>query len=62
MYHEADFEMEQLLQSIAGVDAARRESQRQFESHVFLDDGARGQVLLKYFMNLYCEFPDLLPL
>ena len=44
MYHEADFEMEQLLQSIAGIDAARRRSERQFESHIFLDDGVRGQV------------------
>eukprot|EP00795_Rhopilema_esculentum_P010509 gene10509-19228_t len=44
MYHEADFEMEQLLHSIAGVDAARKESKRQFESHIFLDDGVRGRL------------------
>ena len=46
MYHEADFEMEQLLKSIAGIDAARSESQRSFESHIWLDDGARGQVCI----------------
>ena len=48
MYHEADFEMEQLLQSISGIDAARRSSERQFESHIFLDDGARGQVSVAF--------------
>ena len=47
MYHEADFEMEQLLHSIAGIDAARTRSERQFESHIFLDDGARGEVSKK---------------
>ena len=44
MYHEAEFEMEQLLQSIGGIDAARKKCDRQFESHIFFDDGARGQV------------------
>ena len=52
MYHEADFEMKQLLRSIAGIDnAAKRSSERQFESHIFLDDGARGQVSVKANLN-----------
>jgi len=42
MYHEADYEMQQLLQSLAKIDMARKESGRQFEAHVFFDDGARG--------------------
>ena len=42
MYHEADYEMEQLLESLSKVDMARRECGRQFEAHIFFDDGARG--------------------
>eukprot|EP00112_Aurelia_sp_Birch-Aquarium-sp1_P009840 Seg2134.2 transcript_id=Seg2134.2/GoldUCD/mRNA.D3Y31 product="Chitin synthase chs-2" protein_id=Seg2134.2/GoldUCD/D3Y31 len=56
MYHEADFEMEQLLKSIAGIDGARRESQRSFESHIWLDDGARGQVIKWYALQLLSLF------
>ena len=44
MYHEADYEMEQLLQSLSKVDMARKESGRQFEAHIFFDDGARGKL------------------
>eukprot|EP00794_Sanderia_malayensis_P016107 gene16107-17728_t len=60
MYHEADFEMEQLLHSIAGVDAARKESRRQFESHIFFDDGARGQVIKWYALQLISLLPKTL--
>jgi len=60
MYHEADFEMEQLLHSISGIDAARRSSERQFESHIFLDDGARGQVIKWYALQLISLLPTTL--
>ena len=46
MYREADYEMEQLLKSIAKVDEARKECKRQFESHIWFDDGARGIIIL----------------
>ena len=42
MYHETDYEMEQLLRSLSSTDQARRQSGRQFEAHIFFDDGARG--------------------
>ena len=42
MYHETDYEMEQLLRSLSSIDQARRQSERQFEAHIFFDDGARG--------------------
>ena len=42
MYHEADYEMEQLLSSIAKIDEPREDSRIQFEAHIFLDDGVRG--------------------
>ena len=70
MYHEADYEMEQLLQSLAKIDQARKECGREFEAHVFFDDGARGRnnniklvyKLLKFYivydflLFLYCWF------
>ena len=49
MYHEADYEMEQLLQSLSKVDMARKESGRQFEAHIFFDDGARGNLDVESF-------------
>ena len=49
MYREADHEMEQLLQSISGIDAAKKQSQMMFESHIFIDDGARGEVCPRVF-------------
>ena len=60
MYHEADFEMEQLLHSIAGIDAARKISQRQFESHIFFDDGCRGEVIKWYALQLISLLPKTL--
>ena len=46
MYREEDYEMEQLLRSIAKIDEAQApkegECRRYFESHIWFDDGARG--------------------
>lgn len=58
MYHEADYEMEQLLQSLAKVDMARKQSGRQFEAHVFFDDGARGEVVKMYALQLLSLIKD----
>ena len=52
MYHEEAFEMEQLLNSIAGLDNARREAGRKMEAHVFFDDGVRDKTLKKYALQL----------
>ncbi|XP_057290350.1 uncharacterized protein LOC130613049 [Hydractinia symbiolongicarpus] len=60
MYHEADFEMEQLLQSLAKVDQARKECGRQFEAHVWLDDGARGEVVKWYALQLLSLVKDIM--
>ena len=45
MYHEADYEMEQLLHSIHRVDLAREQSRRRIESHVWFDGAVKGNVL-----------------
>lgn len=45
MYHEADYEMEQLLHSIRRVDIARQESKRRIESHVWFDGAVKRNVL-----------------
>jgi chitin synthase len=45
MYHEADYEMEQLLHSIRRVDIARQESMRRIESHVWFDGAVKRNVL-----------------
>ena len=42
MYREVDYEMEQLLKSIAKLDAAQGRDKAQFESHIWFDDGTRG--------------------
>ena len=57
MYHEADFEMEQLLTSLSGVDREREACKRQFEAHVWFDDGARGQVVKWYALQLLSLLP-----
>ena len=41
MYREADYEMEQLLISLAKIDECQGKCGRHFESHIWLDDGAR---------------------
>ena len=45
MYHEADYEMEQLLHSIHRIDIARQESKRRIESHVWFDGAVKRGVL-----------------
>ena len=55
MYHETDYEMEQLLRSLSSIDQARRQSGRQFEAHIFFDDGARGNFSL-YHLSLTAPF------
>ena len=52
MYHEEAFEMEQLLNSIASLDNARREAGRKMEAHIFFDDGVRDRTLKKYALQL----------
>lgn len=52
MYHEADYEMEQLLRSIHDVDISRTKSGRHFESHVFFDGCIRANVLNSYVLQL----------
>lgn len=37
MYHEEDYEMEQLLRSIHDVDTHSKASGRHYESHIFFD-------------------------
>ena len=45
MYHEADYEMEQLLHSIRRVAIARQVSGRRIESHVWFDGAVKRNVL-----------------
>ena len=46
MYREADYEMEQLLKSLGKIDQAREKCKRNFESHIWFDDGARGECII----------------
>ena len=43
MFREKNYEMEQLLKSLAKIDKARKECERNFESHIWLDDGVKGE-------------------
>ena len=52
MYHEADFEMEQLLCSIAGVDRIHKSGGRKLEAHIWFDDGVRHKTLKTYAIQL----------
>ena len=52
MYHEESYEMEQLLNSLGGIDCARKEAGRKFEAHIFFDDGVRDKTLKKYALQL----------
>lgn len=52
MYHEEDYEMEQLLRSIHDVDANCGKHGRHFESHVFFDGCVRVEVLNNYVLQL----------
>ena len=51
MYREADYEMEQLLRSLAKIDNARKRCGRHFESHIWFDDGVRG--LFIFFLHFF---------
>ena len=52
MYHEENYEMEQLLNSLGGIDCARKEAGRKFEAHIFFDDGVRDKTLKRYALQL----------
>jgi len=52
MYHEEDYEMEQLLRSIHDVDMNTVSTGHQFESHVFFDGCVRVEVLNSYALKL----------
>lgn len=52
MYHEADYEMKQLLESIHEMDNNKTKAKRHYESHVFFDGGVRGDVLTDYALQL----------
>ena len=52
MYHEEDYEMEQLLQSIHDVDTHSEKSGRHYESHIFFDGCVRAEVLNSFVLQL----------
>ncbi|EDO41482.1 predicted protein, partial [Nematostella vectensis] len=52
MYHEADYEMEQLLNSLHDVDRYRRKARRHIESHVFFDGCIKSDELNSYILQL----------
>lgn len=52
MYHEADYEMEQLLYSLHRVDSARAASNRRIESHIWFDGAVKREVLNNYVLQL----------
>ena len=60
MYHEIEQEMEQLLNSLHDIDCARKECQRQIESHIFFDDAIQGDVLNNYVLQLISLIPKTL--
>ena len=53
MFKEENYEMEQLLKSIAKIDKARKECERNFESHIWLDDGVKGTNIILLFVRPY---------
>ena len=52
MYHEEDYEMEQLLRSIHDIDRNSSKKGHRFESHVFFDGCVRVDVLNNYVLQL----------
>ena len=52
MYHEEDYEMEQLLRSIHDVDINSGKTGHQFEAHVFFDGCVRVEILNSYALKL----------
>ena len=59
MYHEADYEMEQFLFSIADVDRARSVD-RMFECHIWFDDGVCDKTLKAFALQLISLLPRAL--
>eukprot|EP00111_Clytia_hemisphaerica_P002554 TCONS_00007279-protein len=57
MYHEADYEMEQFLFSIADIDRARKSEGRMFECHIWFDDGVRDTTLKTFALQLISLLP-----
>ena len=52
MYHEAEHEMEQLLNSIHDIDSARKDSQRSIESHIWFDGAVKGETCNNYVLQV----------
>ncbi|XP_068739017.1 uncharacterized protein [Montipora capricornis] len=52
MYHEEDYEMEQLLRSIHDVDTHSQGSGRYYESHIFFDGCVRAEKLNSFVVQL----------
>ena len=52
MYHEEDYEMEQLLLSIRDVDTHSKKSGRHYESHIFFDGCVGAEVLNNFVLQL----------
>lgn len=52
MYHEEDYEMEQLLRSIHDVDTHSKASGRHYESHIFFDGCVRAEKLNTFVIQL----------
>lgn len=44
--------MEQLIQSISGINRAKQESDRHFQSHIFFDNGSRDQQIQPFALQL----------
>ena len=59
MYHEAEHEMEQLLNSIHDIDSARSESQRNIESHIWFDGAVKGETFNSYVLQVYFNYRQL---
>ncbi|XP_046337780.2 uncharacterized protein LOC124119335 [Haliotis rufescens] len=54
MYREADYEMEQLLKSLAKISKSQRLKKKKIylEAHIFLDNGADGLTLKEFALQL----------
>ncbi|XP_032242861.1 uncharacterized protein LOC5517022 [Nematostella vectensis] len=52
MYHEEDYEMEQLLNSLHDVDSASKQAGRHIESHVFFDGCIKAEKMNSYILQL----------
>ena len=52
MYHEEDYEMEQLLRSLHDIDCNSWKTGRHVESHIFFDGCVRAEVLNSFVLQL----------